>query len=592
MKKKNNIFKWILWGFLVLIVILLIIIMLIPFFLPLDKIKDIAVARMSESLKREVRIEGISFNIFKGLKLNQLYIGNRKGFTEEPFISADAIELRFNLLSLILQRKIEANKLVLVKPEILIERASSGELNVSDLLAKKKVKEAPKEKKAPISFLVSEFSVSNGNLIFLDRMPKEPVRSGLSDLNLDVSNISLKTIKPMVIKTVANGIYEDNPIKIGMYGKVDLDIDKENIKISDFTTKIGRDSLLTNAEIQNFKAPNINIKIFSTGFALDPLLTLISGGEKEEKKERIYGELTRSVNRTMSFIPPGLSLDGALNIKNLSYRKLNIDEIKTDIDISGGVASLDLQGIKAYEGTLTGKGSVNLRASGLSYSVSEIELKDFNAAPFSNALMKSFFPEHEGLTDKIEGKLEFSGSLSGAGVEQPDILTNLKGSGFIEITNGKLSRTESLTSVGKKIGLTIFEKDITISSLSAKLNAKNKILNIFPLKLRDTDANVDFNGSLNLGEMRYVPGNKLKVVLSPEAAKSLPKEYDTLKDKDGGASLEFELIGSLTKPIPIPKFEHLLRKAIEKEKEKATEQLKEEVKKEGEKLLKDILKIQ
>ena len=86
----KKIFKWLLSGFIALIALLLIVAILLPFFLPLDKIKDFAAEKLGESIKREVRVGGISVNIFSGVSLKKLYIGNRAGFTKAPFISADS----------------------------------------------------------------------------------------------------------------------------------------------------------------------------------------------------------------------------------------------------------------------------------------------------------------------------------------------------------------------------------------------------------------------------------------------------------------------------------------------------------------------
>ncbi|MCX5726586.1 MAG: AsmA family protein [Candidatus Saganbacteria bacterium] len=588
----KKIFKWLLSGFIALIALLLIVAILLPFFLPLDKIKDFAAEKLGESIKREVRVGGISVNIFSGVSLKKLYIGNRAGFTNAPFISADAIELRFDLWPLILERKIKIYKLVLVKPEIFIEKAPSGELNASDLMgAPGKKTEAPGKKgAAPLDFTVSQFSVSGGKLKYVDRTFGKPKESSLGNLDLDISNITLKALSPMTIKAGATGFYLGKPIQLGMNGKVEIDQEREKIKISDFTTRIEKDSILTNLEISGFKEPKVSLKISSTSFALDPLIALLSGSEKEVKAAK-YGELTGTINKTMASLPPGLTLNGTVSIKNLSYKNMKIDDISAKLGVLSGISTVDLEGIKAYDGTLSGKAKVNLRAPGLSYSVSEIDLRAFNAAPFTNALISSFFPEQAGLANKVEGMLQFSGNLSGTGVEQPDILANLKGSGSIELKNGKIVDPKSIKSIGEKIGVSLLKGDITLSSLTAKLSVRNKMLNVSPLKLKDNDIKVDFDGSLDLEALSYVAGNTLTVWLSPAAAKSLPKEYEMLKDKTGAASMDFMLTGSLTKPIPLPKFDTIVKKVIEKEQEKATQKIKEEVNKQGEKILKDLLKI-
>ena len=63
-----------------LIVILIIAAIALPYFLPLDKIKDMAAQKASEAIHRQVKIGKVSFNIFKGIELKDLSVSNRPGF--------------------------------------------------------------------------------------------------------------------------------------------------------------------------------------------------------------------------------------------------------------------------------------------------------------------------------------------------------------------------------------------------------------------------------------------------------------------------------------------------------------------------------
>ena len=67
-------------------------------------------------------------------------------------------------------------------------------------------------------------------------------------------------------------------------------------------------------------------------------------------------------------------------------------------------------------------------------------------------------------------------------------------------------------------------------------------------------------------------------------SKELPPEYGALKDERGIASLDFELTGSLSKPIPRPKFKKPVERLIEREKVKVKEEVKKEVEKKKEEL--------
>ena len=64
----KNLLKWA--GIIVGILLLVLIIgtVALPIFLPLEKIKEFAVAKISETINREVKIEKVSFNLFSGIK--------------------------------------------------------------------------------------------------------------------------------------------------------------------------------------------------------------------------------------------------------------------------------------------------------------------------------------------------------------------------------------------------------------------------------------------------------------------------------------------------------------------------------------------
>ena len=81
-------FKWVSIIAGVLVLLLIIGVVALPLIFPLEKIKDIAVAKISETINREVTVEKVSFNIFSGIKLEKLSISNRPGFTKKPFVSA------------------------------------------------------------------------------------------------------------------------------------------------------------------------------------------------------------------------------------------------------------------------------------------------------------------------------------------------------------------------------------------------------------------------------------------------------------------------------------------------------------------------
>ncbi|MEE8638003.1 MAG: AsmA family protein, partial [Candidatus Margulisiibacteriota bacterium] len=165
----KKVVKWIAIIAGILVLVLIIGVIALPFVIPLERIKDFAVAKISETINREVKVEKVSFDIFSGIKLEKLSISNRRGFAKKPFVSADAIALRYAFWPLF-KRQIIVKEIRLVKPEILIEKSARGVFNFSDLIRRKA---PPKKAKAeakefPFSMIVDTFSIRNGRITYVD----------------------------------------------------------------------------------------------------------------------------------------------------------------------------------------------------------------------------------------------------------------------------------------------------------------------------------------------------------------------------------------------------------------------------------------
>ncbi|MFC1560258.1 AsmA family protein [Candidatus Margulisiibacteriota bacterium] len=586
----------------VILVLLIVLAIALPYVLPLNKIKDMAAEKISETIHREVKLGEISFNLFSGIKLSDLYIGNRKGFSKKPFISAEAIEFRYSFLKLI-TGKIAVTKAVLIKPEILIEKKADGTSNYGDLTGKPKTKKVAEEgtkKKEPMAILVSRFAISKGRLTLVTYDPEGKKVNELKDLNIDISNISLKTEAPINIAISVLGVYEGKSVPIKLGGKVYLDLGKSYINLQDFVISAAGEKLKINAKVSNFNsAPNIKASLSSGGIDLDKFMAVLSGSKKKKVGEKVkapYGQLTRKINRSLRSISPKMVFEGSIDLKNITFRAMKLDSLKISSSLKKKIVWLNIEELKAYNGKLSGSITANLNVSGLGYSVKNLNLAEFKAAPFSNAAVESFLTgmkDYADLKDKIEGSLSMSVSLTGRGVETPDILANLKANGNFLLKDGKIKKMKSLQAVGQALGIDTFKHDIEIQEFKADFSAADKVATISDLIVHNGkmgDVEIKFNGKANMGTMKFIKGNVLELRLNPVIAKDLPAEYDVFVDKDGWASLEFELTGSLKKPIPIPKLGKPVQKIIDKEKERVQKEAEEQLKKQLEDKAKELFK--
>jgi len=611
----NKILKW--FGIVAGILVGLLVVgaVALPIFLPLEKIKNIAAEQISKTINREVKVEKVSFNIFEGIKLNKLTVSNRPGYAKDNFISADSIVLRYAFWP-IFKRQVLVKEISLVKPEILVEKGSSGEFNFSDMTKGAKpsnqATQQPRteKKKQDFSLIVDSFSIKDARITYVDHAAG--TKSEIKNANLKIAGITLSMLKPIDFSFSATANYQGKDIPISLAGKADVNLPKEEVKLSAINLNLAGESANLSAFVGNWKnGPTVNFSISSNKLTVDPLLAIFASGAPKEKKKAVRGELTRSINKSMAGLPYNLRVQGYIKINNLSFLNFGVDKVDAAISLSKKNLNAEVKEIKLYEGSLSGLATVNLAASGLSYSVKNLKLENFNAAPFSNDIVDGFLTKLEDsqdLKDKIFGRLNASVSLAGRGVEVPDIMANLNASGSLTLKDGQLKRVKTLDAIADKIKAPALKRDINISLLTSGFKFSNQVLTLSNLDLKSSKLGVKFNGGLDIGNLKYVAGNRLSLRADPSLIKDLPKEYELLKDKDGWLELTVELVGDLKKPFPRPildkpieavvgklkvkidakkvEIEQQVSREVEAKKEEVKQQIKDEAKKQLQNLIK------
>lgn len=600
--------KWVGIVLGVIIILLVIAAVALPYFLPLDKIKDLAAQKASEAIHRQVKIGKVSFNIFTGIELNDLSVSNRPGFSKEPFVSAGKIALKYDFWAL-LQGRVAIGSVVLVNPNILVEMRADGTSNYGDLVGAKKPAPAkatagkPAKKKEAVSIMVSKLSIVNGKLT-INQAGKV---SQLKDLNVSVSGISLVTKKPIHVYVSVLGVYEGKPVPITIIGDVMLDLNKSSAKVIGFDITAAGEKLSLSADVTSFdKAPNVKLNVSSKGIDTDKFLAIVSGTGTKKPKPAPYGQLTANISRSIRSVPSNLTLDATVDLNNILFKEMKLDSLALKGTMSNKVMNITLQELRAYKGTIKGSAIIDLKVSGIKYSISGLTGKGFDAAPASNDVIGSFLtklPDYNELKNKLQGTLSFDAVLTGKGIETPDIIANAKGKGSFLLANGKVSKLKSLAAIGEKIGLKTLQEDIDIKEFKSNFSIANKVVTLSKLDLNNGDKGdikLAFDGSANISTLEFIKGNKLSLKLNPATSK-LSADYDAFKDEKGWYSLDFEMVGSLKKPIPIPSLGKPVQqiintkkkeaeKAAQKEIDKAKKEAEDKAKQELEKKAKELLK--
>ncbi len=574
----KTIFKWL--GIIVvsLIVIIIAAAIALAMFLPLDKIKEMAAAELTKALHREVKIEKVSFNIFTGLRLEKLSIADLPKNGKRNFISADAIELHYDLWPL-LQRKIVIRKMGLAKPHIYVEKTLKGDFNFSDLLAPQKPSEKKQEPagKLPFKLFINSFYVKNGQITYSDRAAG--TTSALNNFNVSVSGFELAMDKPIDFKASSDVLYQGKSIPLALSGKVELALAKEKVSISPLSLSIAGETVNASVLASNFKGgPNISLTLASNKISVDPLLSIFAGPGKKSKPV----DMTTSINQITASIPKTLILKTAVNVSNLTFQNFTVDKIDLSADLIRKNAIINLQEIRFYGGKLSGSISADLNVQGLAYQTKGLKLTGFDAHPFLNVIIDTFLTklqDYKDLKNKLYGKLDVAVSFKGQGVDPKVILKNLSGDARVSITEAEIKKTKILSSVADILRSNSLKNDLKVKEIKADAGIKNSTIYVRRLAFAHNDFKLGFIGGVDLNSLTWVSGNRLTLNLAPQITTGLGKEYSLLRDASGWLEVTFELTGSLKMPIPKPILDKPLENLKKKVEEKAQTAINEEKKK-------------
>jgi len=212
MKKWTKIFSVV---FFILVVLVVTVIVLANVLITPERVKAALLPLVEENLKRKIDLGDINVSLFSGIEIHGLTVYEQDG--QEVFISTDLVRLRYQFLPL-LAMKVVVDEVRLENPSIRIVRFHDGQFNFSDLTGspesetKKTVSTenqsvTENETSTPVSLLVSNVLLQDGQLVFLDHVfnNKAPYRYEISNLNIAAKGVSLTGKVPLSVQCQING---------------------------------------------------------------------------------------------------------------------------------------------------------------------------------------------------------------------------------------------------------------------------------------------------------------------------------------------------------------------------------------------------
>jgi len=483
--------KLLLWGLISIVLIIIIAIGAITLFFPKEKIKQMAIEKISSNLDRQVTIDDISVSFFGGLGawLEGIKIENPDGFEEPYFLQAEALDIKLQFWPL-LKKQVLIDKLILVEPKIILHKLPDGKINyqfgVVDEHTPQTVEEKlPEESKvalAAISF--DKMAIKNGRCDFMDDsagmsisaigIATESRLQSSEDMkyhafgNIGIDSLLITTDSMVFPKLIA-----------GMDYDVVYDMNKNSVKLSNLDINInGIDARITGKipNLETFNSSSMEIK--SRQIAVADVLTFLTDEQKILLKDYdINGNL--SLNASVAY-------DNTTEDTLLYDGNINLNDIKLSLNDIAGLFAIDSANVEFK------KDDVNINLYKASFESSQFQ-GSLTISDFENPLVKGRFKGNANLTmlnpylpkpgqPKLAGDMKFNISFYGL-IEN---IPRMQVSGGLTIKNGSYTATtlpEPIQSF--ELDVTIDSRDITIKKMDVKfpasdINLTGTMANAFP----------------------------------------------------------------------------------------------------------------
>ena len=316
----------------------------------------------------------------------------------------------------------------------------------------------------------------------------------------------------------------------------------EELVIESMSLTAGESDLDISARIVNFLSkPDITFSLSSKQLIVDALIAGAENlqsamGSQEKKAEEAVS--TEAVQAGGGSSLAALSLEGKINLKKVAYGKNKLENMKLQIELKNGLLTVSDLYADLYKGSLDGS---------LSYDMAK------DVPPYSTKLAIKNIDLHEILTtndlsDTVFGTLQANIDMTGAGIQKDVAVQNLKGTGSINLTDGKMVGGDSpKDTIIKKIqgnpALSLLlpgiknmkteekkpeEKETKFKDVICELKAENGVATLSKCSMGSEDVDIDAAGNIRLTDL--VCDLKGKAILSNELTLMIAGSKEKLEE--------------------------------------------------------------
>lgn len=599
-------------GLLVLVLIVLAVVIAVVAFIDPDDYREQIAQRASETLGREVRLDGpMSLSLFPwlALEIEDVQVGNPPGLADAPPLARIGTALASVRVMPLLRGELETGALTLSGAELTLVTGPAGQTNLEGLLAEpSSTADEPPLDLTGINLgaitleqvVLVQLDLLSGarTTLAIDRMSLDAfvadqpldfsLQARLSDasgdlLVIDELNGSMRVARDLSNVTVS-GLAADYRLPGGdvvgqASGNFDLQLTAEAaLRVDDFKAELkaaghslslslGDPLSLVMGEALDLALTNASLGIdgqilqANGRVRLDDQLSadlMVSGQELDLRRFTSAPAGDRSGGSTSAETDfsalEALSLAFRLELERLIVTdQLRLSEVVAEASLRNGRLELAPMQAGLFAGQFNGRVDV-----------------DFTKTPPTVALQ----PELSGIA--INQLAELSGGaapLSGladaqlildfSGLDLAGILATLNGSGRIEISNGALEGVDLRRLINEELTVNnlsnvsrAFGGQTAFDTLQAQVDVVDGVVEMPDLDLSAAGYGVQGQGRINFAEDRIEYG--LQLELGPELTQMLPR---SLRDATGGR-IPLTIGGPIGQPVVSLDFNSLLESTI------------------------------
>jgi uncharacterized protein involved in outer membrane biogenesis len=210
--------KWIILGVLGLIAAIVVVGVILLSTFDVEDYRDVIQAQAEKATGRELTLAGpmdLSISLTPSITVEQVSFANAPWGTRPEMVTMKRFELQIALIPA-LSGEIRVQRIVLVKPDILLETNTDGEGNWQIGTGGEQTESAPEAKSAPIIPAVDVVQIEDGVLTYHDGQTGDVTVVKLKSLEASAEDLS----SPLTLK--AEGSVQNTPFSIdGTFGSLD-----------------------------------------------------------------------------------------------------------------------------------------------------------------------------------------------------------------------------------------------------------------------------------------------------------------------------------------------------------------------------------